>query len=221
MKADLASYGKVIGGGLPIGVIAGKRQYMDALDGGQWEFGDDSVPTVGVTYFAGTFVRHPLALASCHAVMRHLKEQGPKLQQETTAKAARLASELNAHFEQVGAPLKIKQFASLWKTFHTEEHPNQDLLYPMMRDRGVHIMDGFPCFTTTAHSDADVDFIVKQYKDALAEMQESEFLPAAKKNGFDSDKPPVPGARLGRDAEGNPAWYVPSPDKPGQFVKVG
>ena len=38
---------------------------MDALDGGAWQYGDDSIPTVGVTYFAGTFVRHPLALAAC------------------------------------------------------------------------------------------------------------------------------------------------------------
>ena len=40
--ADLAIYGKVIGGGLPIGVIAGKRAFMDALDGGSWQYGDDS-----------------------------------------------------------------------------------------------------------------------------------------------------------------------------------
>ena len=35
VRADLASYGKVIGGGFPIGIIAGKRQYIDALDGGE------------------------------------------------------------------------------------------------------------------------------------------------------------------------------------------
>src|SRR5204862_2166287 len=64
IQADLASYGKVVGGGFPIGVIAGKRAFMDALVGGHWEYGDDSIPTVGVTYFAGTFVRHPLALAA-------------------------------------------------------------------------------------------------------------------------------------------------------------
>jgi len=40
IRADLASYGKVIGGGFPIGIIAGKRQYMDALDGGAWQYGD-------------------------------------------------------------------------------------------------------------------------------------------------------------------------------------
>ena len=80
IDADLASYGKVVGGGFPIGVIAGKREYMDALDGGGWQFGDDSIPTVGVTYFAGTFVRHPLALAAAHAVLLHLKKEGGKLQ---------------------------------------------------------------------------------------------------------------------------------------------
>ena len=88
-QADLATYGKVVGGGLPIGVIAGKRAYMDALDGGAWQFGDDSVPTVGVTYFAGTFVRHPLALAAAKAALEHLKEQGPALQEQLNAKTER------------------------------------------------------------------------------------------------------------------------------------
>jgi len=33
--------------------------------------------------------------------------------------------------------------------------------------------------------------------------------------------PPVPGARLGRDPEGNPAWYMPDPSRPGKYLKVG
>ena len=69
VRADLATYGKVVGGGLPIGVVAGRREYMDALDGGGWSFGDASFPDVGVTFFAGTFVRHPLALAAAVAVL--------------------------------------------------------------------------------------------------------------------------------------------------------
>ncbi len=44
VRADLATYGKVIGGGFPVGVIAGKREFMDALDGGPWQYGDDSIP---------------------------------------------------------------------------------------------------------------------------------------------------------------------------------
>ena len=34
-------------------MVAGKREWMDALDGGTWQFGDDSYPEVGVTFFAG------------------------------------------------------------------------------------------------------------------------------------------------------------------------
>jgi len=220
VKADIGSYGKVVGGGLPVGVIAGKREFMDALDGGYWQFGDDSVPTVGVTYFAGTFVRHPLALAAMHAVLLHLKQEGPALQQKVSAKADRLARELNAFFDEVGAPLKIKHFASLWKTFYLEDHPFQDLLFHMMRDRGVHVMDGFPCFFTTAHSDEDVTTVIEAYKASVLEMQDSGFLPPRKQAVFDAASPPVPGARLGRDPSGNPAWFLPNPEAPGKFMKV-
>jgi glutamate-1-semialdehyde aminotransferase len=96
IRADLATYGKVIGGGYPVGVIAGRRALMDALDGGAWQYGDDSIPGVGVTYFAGTFVRHPLALAACKATLAHLRDEGPALQQSLTAQTGAMAAEMNA-----------------------------------------------------------------------------------------------------------------------------
>jgi glutamate-1-semialdehyde aminotransferase len=79
VKADIATYGKIIGGGLPLAVIAGSSRWLDALDGGHWQFGDASYPEAGVTYFAGTFVRHPLALAAARATLLHIKDQGPAL----------------------------------------------------------------------------------------------------------------------------------------------
>src|SRR5690606_26059259 len=85
IKADVATYGKVIGGGISIGAILGKKEYLDALDGGFWQYGDNSSPDVGVTYFAGTFVRHPLALAAAKASLLYMKEQGPSLQQNLNA----------------------------------------------------------------------------------------------------------------------------------------
>jgi len=38
---------------------------------------------------------------------------------------------------------------------------------------------------------------------------------------LDANKPPVPGAKLGKDRDGRPAWFVPNPAAPGKFVKVG
>jgi glutamate-1-semialdehyde aminotransferase len=223
IRADLASYGKVIGGGLPIGVVAGKREYMDALDGGSWAFGDDSIPTVGVTYFAGTFVRHPLALAAAKAALLHLKEQGPALQQRLNAATEAMAAELNEYCRTVGAPIEVRHFSSLWRVAWLEEHPLQDLLFAMMRSRGVHILDNFPCFMTTAHQERDIALIVSAFKNSVAELQESDFIPrraVSEPAGFDSANPPVPGARLGVDPAGNPQWYVPDPAQPGRHVIV-
>ena len=180
IQADLATYGKVVGGGFSIGVIAGKRTFMDALDGGAWEYGDASVPPVGVTYFAGTFVRHPLALAAACAVLKHLKEAGPALQEGLTARTAVMVQEINAVMAERGAPFKLNTFASLWRNTFTEDLPYGDLIYAMLRDRGIHILDNFPCFLTTAHTEDDIQTIVASYKAAATEMQASGFFPAAR-----------------------------------------
>ena len=223
ITADLASYGKVIGGGYPVGVIAGKRQFMDALDGGEWQFGDDSIPTVGVTYFAGTFVRHPLALAACKASLLHLKEQGPSLQASLNARTTAMAEEMNAFARKLGAPLEIRHFASLWRVTFLEDHPLQDLLWAMMRHRGIHVLDNFPCFLTTAHSEADIEAVMTAFREALTEMIASGFLPGSVQETVavaDASQPPVPNARLGRDRDGSPAWFVPDPQTPGQYLKL-
>jgi len=195
---------------------------MDALDGGHWQFGDQSVPEVGVTYFAGTFVRHQLALATARAVLLHLKERGPALQAEISGRTATLVTELNGYFQREDVPIEIKSFSSVWKTFFKGEHQHGDLLFYMLRDRGLHIYDGFPCFMTAAHSDADVARIVSIFKDAVVEMRESGFLPggaaAAGPTKFDGAKPPVPGAQLGRDRDGKPAWFITTGS--GKFAKV-
>jgi len=196
---------------------------MDALDGGQWQFGDDSVPTVGVTYFAGTFVRHPLALAAANAVLEHLAEQGPALQEGINARTTAMVESMNSACAELGAPIAITHFASIWKVNFKEEHPMQDLLFAMMRSRNIHILDNFPCFMTSAHSETDFVSIATAFRESVAELQEADFLPRYKvetKRMFDASKPPVPGARLGKDAEGNPAWFVPNPEVPGKYLKV-
>lgn len=58
IEADIATYGKIVGGGMPIGIIAGKAFYMDAINGGMWNYGDASSPQAKTTFFAGTFCKH-------------------------------------------------------------------------------------------------------------------------------------------------------------------
>jgi len=171
VKADLATYGKVIGGGISIGIIGGSRKYMDTLDGGAWQFGDDSAPEVGVTYFAGTFVRHPLALASAMAVLKYLREQGNQLQQGVTQKAEDFTRDMNLVFKYNNLPMEIGQFSSLMYLKLKEEVPYIDVMFADMRCQGIHIYPGRPMFFTTAHTDADIDAIKQAFLSSIERMQ--------------------------------------------------
>ena len=171
IRADMATYGKVVGGGLPIGVLAGTAKFMDALDGGQWRFGDDSIPEAGVTFFAGTFVRHPLVLAAAWAVLNHLKTHGPALQETLANKTQALVGRLRALFAQHALNSRIESYSS-WFFFHLHnDNPLTALLFYHLRERGIHIQDGFPCFLTTTHSDADFERIYDAFAESLAALQ--------------------------------------------------
>jgi hypothetical protein len=87
----------------------------------------------------------------------------------------------------------------------------------------VHILDNFPCFFTTAHTPADIAIIKTAFKESVIELQEAGFIPKRKDARavlFDADNPPVPGARIGKDPAGNPAWFVPNPDAPGKYLRL-
>jgi amino acid adenylation domain-containing protein len=177
VEADIATYGKVVGGGMPIGVVAGKAEFMDTFDGGQWHYGDDSFPGKGVTFFAGTFVRHPLAMVAAREMLRHLKARGPELWTSLNAKADRLAGTLDRFFVEQGAPYRMPNFGSLMFVRADPEHPWANLLFFHLRKKGVFLLESFPSYLTDAHSEADVDFVINAFRESVAELQEGGFLP--------------------------------------------
>ena len=179
IRADLCTYGKVIGGGHPIGVLSGKREFLDTLDGGAWHFGDASGPEVGVTFFAGTFVRHPLALAAAKSVLCHLRQAGPTLQRELNARTARLAESLDRFFVERGVPSRVHHFASWFYFTFANEARLASLFYYAMRAKGIHIQESYPCFLTTAHSEADISAIEAVFRQTILEMQEGQVMPGS------------------------------------------
>ena len=219
IQADIATYGKVAGAGISIGIIAGRKSYMDALDGGFWQYGDSSTPEAGVTYFAGTFVRHPLALATTQASLEYLKEQGPQLQKAINERTKILVDKLNKVCERYQTPRYIAHFGSLWKVKYHQEYPYSELLFAAMRLKGIHIQDGFPCFMTAAHTDEDVHQIANAFEESVYELVKAGFIPSNHKEEV-SSLPPVPHARLGRDTDGNAAWFVRDDKNPGKYLQV-
>jgi len=192
IRADLATYGKVLAGGMPIGVLAGKRHFMDALDGGMWQFGDGSFPEAGVTFFAGTFVRHPLTLAAVKAVLQHFKEQGPELQRNLSQRTGQMVQRLNQIIEKNKVPTRIENFASIFYFSFPADVRFGSLFYYHLRAKGIHLLEGFPCFLTTAHTDADIDRIVRAFEETIEEMQRGDTLPASSPEVQESERAQEP-----------------------------
>ncbi|WP_405296879.1 amino acid adenylation domain-containing protein [Algibacter sp. Ld11] len=228
IKADIAAYGKVIGGGLSIGAIAGNSTWMDAIDGGFWKYGDKSYPEVGVTYFAGTFVRHPLALAASKASLIFMKEQGPELQTRLTAMTESLVSDLIVEIKKRKLPIEVNYFGSLWRLKFLEEIPYSELLFVLMREKGIHIWDGFPCFITNAYNEQDINKLKNLFISCLDELISAGVFEAKSGAITKIDKvftktlnqPPVEGAKLGLDEQGNPAWFIEDIKTESGFAKI-
>lgn len=183
VNSDIATYGKIIGGGLPIGVVAGRKGIMDIVDGGFWEFNDNSVPNDEVTYTAGTFCKHPLAMTSCHAVLNEMINRGPKLQETLNQKTDKMISIFNEVFNAHHVPLQAKNFGSF---FRIAQQGNLSFVYQPLEldiffyhliEKGVYVWEGKTCFLSTAHTQQDIQKIINAVNESIVEMKQAGFWP--------------------------------------------
>ncbi len=170
VEADLATYGKVIGGGMPIGVVAGRSRFMDIFDGGSWQYGDDSFPEAGVTFFAGTFVRHPMSIAAAHASLKYLIKEGPALQQRVALRADRFTQRVNDLFKRYELDIEYPHFTSQMYLRIKEKAELANLLAFHLRYRGVHILENFPSYITDGHTEEDIQLLVRAFTESVEEM---------------------------------------------------
>ena len=170
IKADIATYGKIVGGGMPIGIIAGKATYMNAIDGGMWNYGDSSYPGAKTTFFAGTYCKHPLSMAAARAVLKHLKSQGSSLQQQLNQRTSQFVETLNAYFAAERLPIRIVNFGSVFgftsASNSTSENISKLLLYHNLLDKGI-LLRGSGGFLSTAHTDEDINYLIETVVDRV------------------------------------------------------
>lgn len=193
IRADLVTYGKAIGGGVPVAVIAGKAAYMDAVDGGMWNYGDASFPEADITFMTGTYFQHPMIMAALRAALMHIKEQGPRLQEDLAKKTAHIAETLNAYFKEKQVPLNIIYMGSLFRLLFPSSLRDMDLFFYHLLEKGVFICETRNCLLSTAHTDRDVEHVIRAFKEATEEMLAGGFLTTL------SPEPPDGGDRA-RDA---------------------
>jgi glutamate-1-semialdehyde-2,1-aminomutase len=108
ISADLATYGKIIGGGMPVGAYGGKREIME------------KVAPLGPVYQAGTLSGNPVAMAAGLAQLKKL-EQDPGLYTRIATLTERLAHGLREAAVACGVKATVNQLGSLCCAFFTEE----------------------------------------------------------------------------------------------------
>ena len=106
VRADLVTFGKIIGGGMPVGAYCGSRALME------------QVAPCGPVYQAGTLSGNPVAMAAGLAQLRYLREH-PEVYTEISQKGAFLAAGLTRAAEKTGAAVQINQVESLCAPFFT------------------------------------------------------------------------------------------------------
>ncbi|MDL2207437.1 amino acid adenylation domain-containing protein, partial [Desulfovibrio sp. OttesenSCG-928-M16] len=180
VKADMALYGKVIGGGVPIGVIAGKKDYLDYIDGGF--LGEDGVSPSGETIaFGGTFCRHPFAMEAVAAVTEHLKEHGRVLCDRTTTLTQELADTLNLWFQDNDVPLRLMHYGAQfifesYGRYSAFAQPIElQIFYLLLMHKGVYTWERRTCGLATGHDRDDVARIARAVKESVEELREGGF----------------------------------------------
>jgi glutamate-1-semialdehyde 2,1-aminomutase len=107
LDADLVTLGKIVGGGLPVGVFGGKREYMDLL------------APLGPVYQAGTLSGNPLAMAAGIATLSYLQEHAAEVYPQLEATAKAVAEGVAAEAAKAGVPLTTNRVGSMWTWFFT------------------------------------------------------------------------------------------------------
>ncbi len=173
VTSDIVTYGKVIGGGLPIGIVAGKAKFLDATDGGYWQYGDDSIPPVKSTFVAGTFCHHPLAMAASLKTLEILNQSNGKLLKDLNETTEAFCARLNNFFSTNGYQLSISHFASLFR-FYTPGKLN--LLYYQLLLNGVYVWEGRNCFLSPAHTPQVIASLEEKIQLSCLQLEEQGIL---------------------------------------------
>ncbi len=173
VRADIVTYGKIIGGGMPVGAYASTRKNME------------QVAPCGPVYQAGTLSGNPVAMAAGLAQLRYLQGH-PELYPELERKAVYLASGMRAAAEAHGGGVRINQVGSLVSPFFTPERVDSfvdakgsDLgkyarYFAGMLRRGISLAPAQfeAMFLSEAHSQADLDVTLQAVNGTLAELNE-------------------------------------------------
>lgn len=171
VRADLVTFGKIIGGGMPVGAYGGRRELMEL------------VAPSGPVYQAGTLSGNPVAMAAGLAQLRILKDN-PRIYTRLAELGAQLAEGLRERAKRAGVSAQVNQLGSLLSIFFTdrpvdsfEAAKSSDLdrfarYYRAMLSQGIYTAPAQfeAMFLCAEHTEEDLEQILRAAEKAMARL---------------------------------------------------
>ena len=182
---DLSTLGKIVGGGLPIGALVGKKEILEKTSpekkSAKWE---------RILIGGGTFSAHPLTAAAGLAMLRYLRDRRKEVYPLLESKGEKVRKGVQKVLDQEGLNAVVTGIGSLFQTHFPFEkgvildsphsiHRLTDIdkkeieFRVRMLTKGVHVMHGGGCLSL-AHSDEDIEKIIKAARKVAREMKKED-----------------------------------------------
>jgi len=169
LDPDLVTLGKIVGGGLPVGVFGGKRAVMDLL------------APLGPVYQAGTLSGNPLAMAAGLATLGYLQEHAAQIYPQLEATSKAVAEGVAAEAARAGVALTTNRVGAMWTWFFTggpvrnyadaaaSDTAAFGRFHRAMMERGVWLPPSQfeAAFLGTTHGQAEVEATVEAAREAF------------------------------------------------------
>jgi glutamate-1-semialdehyde 2,1-aminomutase len=151
VRADMVIYGKTVAGGMPIGVVCGKKALMQRFDPER---------PMRIAYVIGTFSAHPVVMGAMNEFLRWLVEPSTAPQyEEMNERCAQWVRATNQRFADAALPLRVVHLGTVWTVLFTEPGRYNWLLQYYLRAEGLTLS-----WVGTGRCLSSMDFTDKDYE---------------------------------------------------------
>ena len=166
VRADMVTYGKTLGGGLPIGAVCGRRDLMK-------RFREDR--PMDICFARGTFNSHPYVMGAMHEFLQRLDTQPVRaLYRNLDEVWSDRAERLNRRLREEGLPVQVESLSSIWTVCYTQPSRYNWMLQYYLRTEGLALSwvgTGRLIFSLN-YTDADFEAVADRFVAAARAMQQ-------------------------------------------------
>jgi glutamate-1-semialdehyde 2,1-aminomutase len=165
VQADMVTYGKTLGGGLPVGVVCGKSALMK-------RYREDRPGDI--CFARGTFNAHPYVMGAMKAFLDALETPAiAQLYEGIDERWDGRAQRLNSRLEQLGLPVRVANMSTVWTVLYTQPSRYNWMLQFYLRAHGLALSwvgSGRLIFSLN-YGDVEFEEVVRRFADAAQAMQ--------------------------------------------------